>query len=100
MESTPAPAKKSRLTLYIVIALVLGIVVGFVLNKTYLNEANQSITEADAAIREISANIATEKDSAKLAGYTQVKKELNQVRNAALSSRDEKVEPFSLLADI
>lgn len=100
MESTPAPAKKSRLTLYIVIALVLGIVVGFVLNKTYLNETNQSIADADVAIREISTAIAAEKDSAKLAGFIQTKNELNQTRNAALSTRDAKVDPFSLLADI
>ncbi len=100
MESTPAPAKKSRLTLYIVIALVLGIAVGFVLNKTYVNEANQSIAEADVAIREISTAIASEKDSAKLAGFIKIKNELNQTRNAALSTRDAKVDPFSLLADI
>lgn len=100
MESTPIPAKKSRLTLYIVIALLVGIAVGFVLNKTYLNDANYSIAESDVAIRDLSAKMVIEKDSATLAEYTYKKNELNQVRNAALASRDKKVEPFSLLADI
>lgn len=100
MESTPSPAKKSRLTLYIVIALVLGIAVGFALNKSYVNTENEEIAKTDTAIREMSTKIAVEKDSATLAGYTQTKNELNQARNATLASRDEKVEPFSLLADI
>lgn len=100
MESTPAPAKKSRLTVYIVIALVLGIAVGFALNKTYIRNENDSIAAADLAIKEVSVKIANEKDSASLAGYVQLKNELNQQRNTTLSARDKKVDPFSLLADI
>ena len=35
MEITPQPAKKSRLTLYIFLAMILGIAVGYYVNKNY-----------------------------------------------------------------
>ena len=41
------PQKKSRLTLYIGIALVLGIILGFILNKNYIGDENQQIANAD-----------------------------------------------------
>lgn len=41
------PQKKSRLTLYIAIALVLGIAVGFFLNKNYVGNENARIANAD-----------------------------------------------------
>lgn len=40
-------AKRSRLTLYIGIALVLGIVLGFILNKNYVGNENQKIANAE-----------------------------------------------------
>lgn len=40
-------AKRNRLTLYIGIALVLGIIVGFVLNKNYVGEENARIENAE-----------------------------------------------------
>ncbi len=39
--------KKNRLTLYIGIALVLGIALGFVFNKTYVGDENNRIANAD-----------------------------------------------------
>src|SRR5213075_2146273 len=39
--------KKNRLTLYIGIALVIGIVTGFILNKTYVGEENTKIANAE-----------------------------------------------------
>jgi Na+/H+-dicarboxylate symporter len=95
-----APVKKSRLTLYIVIALVLGIVLGFVLNKTYLEADNQDIIELDASIRSINEKVAVEKDSAALAAHTLALNNLNTQRNETLAARDKKTEPFSLLADL
>ena len=40
-------SKKSRLTLYIGIALLLGILAGFILNKQYVGTENIRIMNAD-----------------------------------------------------
>ena len=53
MEPSPVPAKKSKLTLYIIIFLALGIAAGFVLNKTYIKEENQSLDSLSASIQSI-----------------------------------------------
>ena len=45
MESTNI--KKNRLTLYIGVALVLGITAGFILNKSYVGEENSKIANAE-----------------------------------------------------
>lgn len=91
-----APKKKSRLTLYIFIALVLGIGLGFVLNKQFVQKENVQIAQIDATIqslKEKSVVTCTIDVPSKL-------KELNEQRSAILKSRDGKLEPFSLLADI
>ena len=41
------PTKPNRLTLYIGIALVAGIVTGFILNKSYVGEENTKIANAE-----------------------------------------------------
>ncbi|MCE2734210.1 MAG: dicarboxylate/amino acid:cation symporter [Chryseotalea sp.] len=97
METKPASNKKSRLTLYIVIALVLGIALGFILNKTYLQNDNQALTEAEYNIKKYSVVVT---DST-LAAQNLVEKEgWQKKKNSILSAREKKVEPFSLLADI
>ncbi|MES2478811.1 MAG: dicarboxylate/amino acid:cation symporter [Bacteroidota bacterium] len=91
-----APTKKSRLTRYIFIALVLGIGLGFVLNKQFVQNENIQIAQIDATIqslKEKSVVTCTIDVPSKL-------KELNEQRSAILKSRDGKLEPFSLLADI
>lgn len=100
MEVNTAPAKKSRLTLYIIIALVLGVLVGFGLNKSYVEKENAKIANFDAAIKDFKDRIKVEKDSAILAGYQATVKTMSDERSATLSARDKKVEPFALLADI
>ncbi|MCZ8217023.1 MAG: hypothetical protein O9262_12325, partial [Cyclobacteriaceae bacterium] len=69
MEVNTAPAKKSRLTLYIILALVIGVLVGFGLNKMYVNEENAKIANFDLALKDFKEQIKVEKDSATLAGY-------------------------------
>jgi Na+/H+-dicarboxylate symporter len=49
----PIPAKKSKLTLYIGIALVLGIIAGFILNKNYVGEENTRIANAELQSKEV-----------------------------------------------
>jgi Na+/H+-dicarboxylate symporter len=100
MEVNTAPAKKSRLTLYIILALVFGVFVGFTLNKMYVNEENAEIASFDLALKDFKEQIKVEKDSATLASYQASVKSLSDERNATLSARDKKVEPFALLADI
>jgi len=100
MELSSAPQKKSKLTLYIIIALFAGIAMGFVLNKNYLNEENKSLTSVQISIDETNEALRVSADSATRAQLIGKKKTFNKERGAILSARDKKVEPFSLLADI
>ena len=49
----PTPAKKNRLTLYIGIALLLGIIAGFILNKSYVGEENTRIANAELQSKDV-----------------------------------------------
>ncbi len=96
------PKKKSKLTLYIIIALLMGIALGFVLNTSYLAEENKRLISLDSQIEQVTKKITQTTDTASTA-FQQVKtekKELNKQRNAVLAARESKVSPFSLLADI
>ncbi len=100
MELSSAPQKKSKLTLYIIIALFAGIAMGFVLNKNYLNEENKSLTAVQVTIDETNEALRVSADSTTRVQLIEKKKTLNKERGAILSARDKKVEPFSLMADI
>ena len=100
MELSSAPKKKSKLTLYIIIALFAGIILGFSLNKSYLAEENSRLETVDARIKTIKADQHHTTDSALIQAFTTEKNTLNKERNEILQSRDKKVEPFSVLADI
>ena len=45
MEITPQPAKKSRLTLYIFLAMIFGIVVGYYVNKNYTDNTVKTFAD-------------------------------------------------------
>lgn len=92
--------KKNRLTLYIIIALVAGIALGFILNQTYLAEFNARLPQLDADLAKVKAQIATTSDSLELSSLVNEKSRISLERNELLAARDKKVEPFSLLADI
>jgi Na+/H+-dicarboxylate symporter len=100
MELPATPKKKSKLTLYILIALFAGIILGFTLNKSYLNTENASLESLDTRIKTIKDNQHTATDSTVIQKLEAEKKVLNKERNEVLSARDKKVEPFSVLADI
>jgi Na+/H+-dicarboxylate symporter len=100
MEEPNKPKKKSRLTLYIIIALFIGIALGFILNRTYLKTENEALPAIDLKIASVKEQIANTRDSVVIKPLLVEKNKLSQERNAILSSREEKVEPFSLLADI
>lgn len=93
------PKKKSRLTLYIIIGLIVGIATGFILNKNYLFDDNTKLEAFDARLKEIKTEQRTA-DSAQLALLEVEKSTINAQRNETLSARDKKTEPFSILADV
>lgn len=99
MEISTKPAKKSRLTLYIIIGLIVGIATGFVLNKNYLNDDNSKLEAFDARLNEIKTELRTA-DSTQQAALEIEKSTINAQRNETLSARDKKTEPFSILADV
>jgi Na+/H+-dicarboxylate symporter len=99
MEVSGTQQKKSKLTLYIVICLFAGIILGFALNKTYLAEENKTLTEVDFNLAKLEIAIHTADSNA----YRQLlaKKELlKKNKSEILSAREKKVEPFALIADI
>ncbi len=95
-----SPSKKSNLTLYIIIALIVGIGLGFTLNKVYLDDDNIRIEQAEAQLKLINSQLANPTDSLTTARLQAEKSAAAAEKNDALSSREKLVEPFSLLADI
>lgn len=100
MEPAAQPPKKSRLTLYIVIALFVGIGAGFVLNKTYVHEHNATLASLQTSLIQINQSLAAQPDSATRVDLLAQKKDLSRKQSEVLAARDKKVEPFSILADI
>ena len=100
MDVSGTPPKKNRLTLYIIIALVIGIGLGFVLNKNYVAKENERLISIDVSLLQLTKDIHSAADSSSTAQLTAQKKALNKERNEVLLARDKKVDPFSMLADI
>lgn len=94
--------KKNRLTLYIIIALVAGILLGFLLNGSYVSGENKAIADAEKSIEAVQHRIAAISDTASTAYHAAVaeKQKLSAARTTALTARDGKLEGFSLIADI
>jgi Na+/H+-dicarboxylate symporter len=93
---------KSKLTLYIFIALILGIVTGYVYNIKVIDQLNTKISVADTNIKTIDSRLATFSDST-----TTVFKQLRKARTAQVmlrtdsdKARDNKLEGFAILSDI
>ena len=94
--------QKSKLTLYIFIALVLGVVVGYIYNIKVVDNYNNKIAVADANIKTIDARLTTLTDSS-TADYKQIKaSRVLQVKDRidADSIRENKLEGFTILSDI
>jgi Na+/H+-dicarboxylate symporter len=93
---------KSKLTLYIFIALILGVIAGYVYNVSVIGDINSKINTADANIKSISTQIVNLKDTItvnfkalKLQKAAQV-----NISSANNSLRDDKLEFFSILSKI
>ncbi|MFN7259339.1 MAG: cation:dicarboxylate symporter family transporter, partial [Cyclobacteriaceae bacterium] len=92
--------QKSRLTLYIIIALVIGIGLGFLLNKNYVADENKKLESLEVSFQQVQHQLSQSKDSIANVKLEQQKKSIIKERSAVISARDKKVEPFSILADI
>lgn len=94
--------KKNRLTLYIIIALIAGILVGFLLNTTYVKKDNEQIAFTAQHLERVSDQLALMKDTTHpdYAKLSNEKQALTSQNKTATLTRDDKLEPFSVLADI
>lgn len=94
--------KKNRLTLYIIVALILGVAVGYVYNKNVISGINAKISIADANIKTINTAAASAKDTT-TAEYAQLKAgRTAQIKTKQRydTERESKLEGFTILSDI
>jgi Na+/H+-dicarboxylate symporter len=94
--------QKSKLTLYIFIALILGIVTGYFYNIKVIDGINNKISAAEANIKTIGIRLTGLKDTT-TAEYKQLKiVRTRQVkeRTDANAAREDKLEGFTILSDI
>jgi len=94
--------QKSKLTLYIFIALILGVVAGYIYNVYVISDINTKITTADANVKSISTDLVKLKDST-TAAYQSLKAQKavqTKISNTNNTLREDKLEGFSILSDI
>ncbi len=94
--------QKNRLTLFIFIALITGIMAGYLLNINWLGQYNEQIIKADAQAKKIEAQLAKIPDTSSVV-YQELaaeRKEQLSVRKENESIREKKLEPFTILSDI
>jgi Na+/H+-dicarboxylate symporter len=94
--------KKNKLTLYIFIALIAGIAVGYIYNTHVLSIYNNKISAAETAIKTINTQLAASTDTT-TAAYSQLKAERveqSKIRTENNQLRESKVEYFTILSDI
>ncbi|HVW94988.1 MAG TPA: dicarboxylate/amino acid:cation symporter [Mucilaginibacter sp.] len=94
--------QKSKLTLYIFIALILGMIAGYLYNKYVVDDINNRIYSADAAIKKLDTRLASETDTSTEA-YRQLK--VQQATQISLRHEnsvllEDKLEGFSILTKI
>jgi Na+/H+-dicarboxylate symporter len=94
--------QKNKLTLFIFIALLVGIVAGYLLNVNWIGQYNDEIAKADKQATNLEVQLAKTTDTtsvAYLAMKTERKEQLS-IRKKNETIRDKKLEPFTLLSDI
>ncbi len=95
-------SSKNRLTFFIFVALILGVVLGYYLNVSTFKSNNDAIAEADARIKNIEMLMSKEPDTAS-ASFNQLvidKKAQQEIRVSEEIAREKKLEPLTLLSDI
>ena len=94
--------KKNKLTLYIFIALIAGIVAGYLYNVYVIDAINTKLNAAEASIKSIDTRLITVKDSAS-ADYKLLKAQRiiqTGIRKTNDSLREDKLEGFTILSRI
>lgn len=94
--------QKSKLTLYIFIALISGVIAGYLYNVYVINAINTRISTAEANIKVIDARLATLKDST-TADFKLLKSNRSAqvvLRKASDDLREDKLEGFTILSHI
>ena len=93
---------KNKLTLYIFIALILGVFAGYLYNVFVIKAVNSNISAAETSIKNISKKLSAEKDSTtheyallKFQKQTQI-----TIRKKNSDLREDKLEGFTILSDI
>jgi Na+/H+-dicarboxylate symporter len=94
--------KQSKLTLFIFIALVLGVITGYLYNVYVINQYNNNIVAADAKVKTIDTRLVQLTDTT-VTEYASLKKERAAVVKARKendTTREDKLVGFSILSDI
>ena len=96
--------KKSsgKLTLFIILALALGIACGFILDNTWLSQDNKIITANTKLRIVLKENLSGIKDTSS-EKYISVKKKIAEnakLRGATIEAKNKKLDVFSLISDI
>lgn len=94
--------QKSKLTLYIFLALILGVIVGYIYNTSVINNINTSIATAEVNIKTIDEQIAKSADTTTVT-YKALKTERVtqlKLRKEADTAREDKLVGYSILSDI
>ena len=95
-------SKNNKLTFFIFFALVLGVILGYVLNVKTFNTYNTNILSADNQVKNIDFKLSAIKDTtvSQYAVLKAEKKAALQVRKENETIREKKLEPLTLLSDI
>lgn len=93
---------KNKLTLFIFLALIAGVAVGYVYNLKAVGPYNEQIISAEASIKKAETAMVNLKDSISTEFQAQkaIKSEQSKIRKEATVARDGKLEYFALLSDI
>jgi len=94
--------KNNKLTFFIFFALVLGVILGYVLNVKTFNTYNTNILSADNQVKNIDFKLSAIKDTtvSQYAVLKMDKKAALQLRKENETIREKKLEPLTLLSDI
>ncbi|MDB5128883.1 dicarboxylate/amino acid:cation symporter [Mucilaginibacter sp.] len=94
--------QKSKLTLYIFIALILGVIAGYIYNATVINNINTKLSAAEVNIKTIDEQlvVATDTTTATYKALKLERKAQATIRKASDAEREGKLVGFTVLSDI
>lgn len=94
--------RKSKLTLYIFVALVVGVITGYLYNSLVIKDINTKMAAAETQVKAIDVKLGTIQDTT-TATYKELKiqrAEQVAIRKANDTLRDDKLVGFNVLSDI